>query len=175
MAEGRSEESNTSRRPSVNVDLEEVKFLLSKGFSKTNVAKILGVSRQTLYNRDNASSQINLQKYSRMSTADLDQKVKEIKSNHPNDGEVMLNGHLLSRGIRVPRAKLRASIQRIDPISTAQRRSIAARRRVYHVSGANKVWHIDGNHKLIKWRMVLHGGIDGFSRLYSNFSEMPYQ
>ena len=99
MAEGRSEESNTSRRPSVNVDLEEVKFLLSKGFSKTNVAKILGVSRQTLYNRDNASSQINLQKYSRMSTADLDQKVKEIKSNQPNDGEVMLNGHLLSSGI----------------------------------------------------------------------------
>ena len=24
--------------------------------------------------------------------------------------------------------------------------------------------HIDGNHKLIRWRFVLHGGIDGFSR-----------
>ena len=57
MAEGRSEQSNTSGRPSVNVDLEEAKFLLSKGFSKTNVAKILRVSRQTLYNKDNASSQ----------------------------------------------------------------------------------------------------------------------
>jgi hypothetical protein len=25
--------------------------------------------------------------------------------------------------------------------------------------------HIDGYHKLIRWRYVIHGGIDGFSRL----------
>ena len=24
--------------------------------------------------------------------------------------------------------------------------------------------HIDGHHKLIRWRLVIHGGIDGFSR-----------
>ena len=24
--------------------------------------------------------------------------------------------------------------------------------------------HIDGNHKLIRWGFVIHGGIDGFSR-----------
>ena len=24
--------------------------------------------------------------------------------------------------------------------------------------------HIDGNHKMIRWRFVLHGGIDGYSR-----------
>lgn len=39
------------------------------------------------------------------------------------------------------------------------------RRRVYHSEGVNHVWHIDGNHKLIRWRMVIHGGIDGSSRL----------
>ena len=34
-----------------------------------------------------------------------------------------------------------ASIQRIDPIGTVQRRSIAVRNRVYHVSGENiEVW-----------------------------------
>ena len=33
------------------------------------------------------------------------------------------------------------------------------------MEGANYVWHIDGNHKLIRWRMVVHGSIDGFSRL----------
>ncbi|XP_056111774.1 uncharacterized protein LOC130088816 [Rhinichthys klamathensis goyatoka] len=27
------------------------------------------------------------------------------------------------------------------------------------------MWHIDGNHKLIRWRIVVHGGIDGFSRM----------
>ena len=25
-------------------------------------------------------------------------------------------------------------------------------------------WHVDGHHKLIKWKLVTHGGIDGFSR-----------
>lgn len=30
--------------------------------------------------------------------------------------------------------------------------------------GPNAVWHIDGNHKLIRWRFVIHGGIDGYSR-----------
>ena len=28
----------------------------------------------------------------------------------------------------------------------------------------NSLWHIDSNHKLISWRFVLHGCIDGFSR-----------
>ena len=31
--------------------------------------------------------------------------------------------------------------------------------------GPNRVWHIDGNHKLIKWRLVVHGGVDGYSRV----------
>ena len=30
--------------------------------------------------------------------------------------------------------------------------------------GANSLWHIDGHHKLIRWRLVTHGGIDGYSR-----------
>jgi len=27
------------------------------------------------------------------------------------------------------------------------------------------LWHVDGYHKLIRWRIVVHGGIDGFSRV----------
>ena len=27
------------------------------------------------------------------------------------------------------------------------------------------MWHLDGNHKLICWRFVIHGGMDGFSRM----------
>ena len=29
----------------------------------------------------------------------------------------------------------------------------------------NSLWHIDGYHKRIRWRIVIHGGIDGNSRL----------
>ena len=31
--------------------------------------------------------------------------------------------------------------------------------------GPNSLWHIDGNHKLVRWRIVVHGGIDGYSRI----------
>ena len=88
----------------------------------------------------------------------------QLKQEHPNDGERLMASHLLSIGIIVPRATLRASIHQVDPFNTAVRRSITVRRRVYHVEGPNSLWHIDGHHKLIKWRFVVHGGIDGFSR-----------
>ena len=29
----------------------------------------------------------------------------------------------------------------------------------------SRFYGLDGNHKLIHWRMVIHGGIDSFSRL----------
>lgn len=32
------------------------------------------------------------------------------------------------------------------------------------MKGPNSLWHIDGNHKLIPWRFVVHGCIDGYSR-----------
>ena len=136
---------------------------------------MLGVSRQTLYNKLSTLGQAHFQKYSDISDNDLDLKVRSIKSTHPNDGEVMLAGHLLSQGIRVQREKLRASIHRVDPTGTAERRSVAVRRRVYHVDAANNVWHIDGNHKLIRWRMVVHGGIDGYSRLITFLQCHPEQ
>ena len=27
------------------------------------------------------------------------------------------------------------------------------------------MWHIDGNHKLVRWRLVIHHAVDGFSRM----------
>ena len=77
----------------------------------------------------------------------------------------MITGHLLHKGIHVPRRRVRASIHRVDPEAVAERKSKAIRRRVYHVPHPNDVWHIDSNHKLIKWRFVVHGGIDGYSRV----------
>ena len=29
----------------------------------------------------------------------------------------------------------------------------------------NFIWHVDGNHKLIKWKLVVHGAMDGYSRM----------
>ena len=37
------------------------------------------------------------------------------------------------------------------------------RRRKYTVTYPNKLWHINGNRKLIRWSLVIHGAIDGYS------------
>ena len=44
------------------------------------------------------------------------------------------------------------------------RRSTTVTRRMYNVPAPNSLWHIDGLHCLIRWRIVIHGGIDGYSR-----------
>ena len=151
-------------RPRINVSLDYVEFLRSLRFSFTQIAALLGISRATLYRRLGEGGVNHLSTYTDISDADLDAEVLQIKTNHPNDGERMMTGHLTQRGIIVPRSRLRASIHRVDPENTALRRSLAIRRRVYHVEGPNSLWHIDSHHKLIRWKFVTHGCIDGYSR-----------
>ena len=150
-------------RPAIDVDITDVEYLRNLRFTWTKIADILGISRSTLYRRLDEEGISQHTTYTNITDAELDQKVIAVKNLHPNDGERMMISHLSRRGI-IPRSRLRASIHRVDPVNTAIRRSITVRRRVYHVDGPNCLWHIDGNHKLIKWRFVIHGGIDGFSR-----------
>ena len=120
-----------------------------------------GISRSTLYRRLEEEGLPRSLTFTHISDQDLDRVLEDIKHSHPNDGERLIIGHLANQKITIPRARIRA---RVDPINTVLRRSVTVRRRVYHSEGPNAVWHIDGNHKLIKWRLVIHGGIDGYSR-----------
>ncbi|KAJ8032365.1 P2X purinoceptor 7 [Holothuria leucospilota] len=76
----------------------------------------------------------------------------------------MIAGALDSMGLRIRQA-LRGGMHRIDQERIERRRRHGLHRREYRVAGPNALWHIDGNHKLIRWRFVIHGEIDGFSRL----------
>ena len=144
--------------------MTDVEFLRGMRFSWTKIAQILGISRATLYRRLEEEGVSPHAYYSTISDLQLDHLVQSIKQVHPNDGERMMIGHLAQHNVIVPRARLRASIHRVDPINTAVRRSVTIRRRVYHADGPNSVWHIDGHHKLIRWGFVTHAGIDGYSR-----------
>lgn len=146
------------------MSVEEIEFLRSLRLPYTKIAAYLGVSRSTIYRRmeeNGISAEI---RYTNISDSDLDREIVAIKIDHPNDGERLIIGHLAAQRIIIPRARVRSSIHRVDPENTAIRRSVALRRRVYHVNGPNCLWHIDGHHKLIRWRLVVHGGIDGYSR-----------
>ena len=89
----------------------------------------------------------------------------DIILRHPGAGEIMINGHLRSRDVLVPRKRLRESLMRVDSDGRRQRRLVAINRRTYSCPSPNYVWHMDGTHKLVRWRFIFHVAIDGYSRL----------
>jgi len=155
-------------RPEKFIDFGQVSNLLSVGFKWKKIAELLGVSESFLRKKrknlnETEISDRNLKQFSSISTIDLDLIVREILDNSPNSGEKMVIGALQSRGLKIQRDKVRLSLDRVNPDRNSIRRKIV--RRVYSVGGPNHLWHMDGNHKLIRWRFVIHGCIDGFSRL----------
>ena len=107
----------------------------------------------------------HLDRFSDISDDELDQLIMGYISRHGNTtGESYLIGFIRSQGIRVQRDRVRSSLTRVDPENTALRWACVITRRVYSVPGPNALWHIDSNHALIRWKFVVHGCIDGFSR-----------
>lgn len=62
------------------------------------------------------------------------------------------------------RSGVRECLARLDPRNTALRWAVTVSRRVYSVPWPNSLWHLDGHHSLIRWKLVIHGCTDGFSR-----------
>ena len=153
----------TIGRPRIAVKKEDILSLRRLNYSWSRIAELLEISRHTLYRRLTEFG-INTKKYSTISELELDALVKQVRTEHPNTGEAMLQGLLVHRNIQVPREKLRAAIHRIDHEGTVGRRSSIISRRVYTTPHPNYMWHVDGNHKMIRWRLVVHAGVDGFSR-----------
>ena len=58
-------------------------------------------------------------------------------------------GHLLARGLRVQQHRVRKIQRKIDP--NGPRRLSTINRRVYQVPGPKSLYHIDENHKLIRY------------------------
>ncbi|PIK43879.1 hypothetical protein BSL78_19271 [Apostichopus japonicus] len=103
--------------------------------------------------------------FSEPKNAELDEMVKAAVGKNSSYGEKMVAGLLASKNVHVQRDRIRQSIRRVDPDGVDTRKRVALHRRQYSVPGPNSLWHIDGNHKLIRWRYVIHGGIDGYSRI----------
>ena len=140
------------------------------------MATELGVSRPTIYKEMKRHNIDYVGKFTNHSNEDLKVAMTRIKENHPNAGEVMVRGHLQSQGIVVQRKRLRETLKEVDPVGTQERKRLKIKRRVYSVPCPNYIWHIDGNHKLIRWKIVLHHGIDGYSRLvvFGRFNDNNY-
>jgi len=141
----------------------QVEFLRELGFSWEEIADVVMISRTTLWRRLKELG-ITTGQYADISEAELDSIMSTLVRNFPNSGITMMWGHLRSMSIHVPRRKVSESLHRVNPISVLTRQCTTVSRRAYSVPAPNSLWHIDGLHCLIRWRFVIHGGIDGFSR-----------
>ena len=152
-------------RPRYSISREQLEHLLHLNFDCPTIAAMLGVSLRTVRRRM-AEYHLSVSScYTDIDDPELDHLVREIKVQFPNSGYRMMDGLLRQRGIRVQQLRVREAMHRTDPNGTVVRFADLVQRRRYHVPGPQSLWHIDGNHKLIRWRIVVHGGIDGFSRL----------
>lgn len=113
----------------MNVDVDDVLELRALHYNWTKIATILEVSRATLYRRLEEAG-VSPDDYTPLSDQQLDEVIHSIKQDHPNDGEVLLQGHLLRQGIRIPRHSLRSAIHRVDHVNIVARKRSVVRRRI---------------------------------------------
>jgi len=158
--------NGTPGRPSIIIPKVIIENLRSCGFfSWTEIAKMLQVSRWTIYRRVRDFNIEHLGRFSNISDDELDSLLRGYMSRHGNTtGESYLIGYIKSLNLKVARDRVRESLTRVDPRNTSLRWACVITRRVYSVPGPNSLWHMDGHHCLIRWKMVVHGCIDGFSR-----------
>ena len=151
-------------RPECAIDQMQLTFLVEQGFKTKDIAKVFNCTRCTIERRMSEYC-IEGKIFSSLTDDDLDVKVSDICSLNPLIGEKTVQGRLRHQNIRVQRSKLRASMKRVDPHGVKAWLKHVLHRRQYSVPGPNSLWHLDGYHKLIRWGFVIHGGIDGYSRL----------
>ncbi|XP_065119656.2 uncharacterized protein [Paramisgurnus dabryanus] len=163
----RSETEANMGRPSYCLPSHVIKAHLLLGHTAGDIANLFEVCERTIRRR---MTQYGIRVHDLLTPVDdndLDETVTHILQRHPNCGYKMMVGHLNAQGILIQRQRVQESMRRVDPYGVSIRtlQLNPRRRRKYFVPAPNSLWHIDGNHKLIRWRIVVHGGIDGFSRL----------
>uniref|UniRef100_A0A9J7X8B1 Integrase catalytic domain-containing protein n=1 Tax=Cyprinus carpio carpio TaxID=630221 RepID=A0A9J7X8B1_CYPCA len=154
-------------RPAIPISINVICKYLELRIPVTKIALALRVSEKTIWRRMRDHDIRISDFYVDMTDAELDKIICDIQHMFPNCGYKMVKGHLNGLGLRIQTLRVQRSMRRNDPQGVMER-SLSlhtVRRRCYSVPAPNSLWHIDGNHKLIRWRIVIHGGIDGFSRL----------
>nr|XP_054600126.1 uncharacterized protein LOC129164370 [Nothobranchius furzeri]XP_054600127.1 uncharacterized protein LOC129164370 [Nothobranchius furzeri] len=153
-------------RPRLEIQSDDLKHLLSTALPLEHLAQLYGVSRRTLNRRMKEHGLSVRGCYSKISDDELDVLVRSIKSRMPHAGFRLMKGELLARGHRVQWHRVQAVMHRVDGAGILARMIQLGfvARRSYCVPAPLSLVHIDTNHKLIRYNIVIFGGIDGFSR-----------
>ncbi|XP_055011421.1 uncharacterized protein LOC129409427 isoform X2 [Boleophthalmus pectinirostris] len=184
-------EQGPAGRQRMVVSSDHLLHLLELNLSVPSIAKLMGISRSTLYRRMGDFGFSVRSQYCTLTDEELDQCVREVISRQPHSGYRMVKALLQARGLRVQYERVRASMHRVDTNGVISRTLNLGciNRRTYSVPGPHFLMHIDTNHKLIRYsfyittllvyccicfltffilyyryNIVIFGGIDGFSR-----------
>lgn len=141
-------------RPKLDIKPEQLEYLLHLGFNCPKIADVLGVSLSTIRRRMSEFGLSVTALYSTITDQELDSLVSQIKEDFPNCGSRLMHGHLLRRGHRISQIRVREALHRVDPEGVGIRWSSAVQRRKYAVFSPLSLWHLDGNHKLIRYEQV---------------------
>ena len=133
-------------RPKLAIHREQLEYFLSVGFNKTQISRMLGVCARTITRRMN---QYNLEgiQFSVLTDQELDRIVTEVHRQFPQSGYRQILAMLKCQGIYVKEHSLR----RCDPLGSSLRWFATIKRRSYNVTSPLALWHLDGNHKLIRY------------------------
>ena len=83
--------------------------------------------------------------YSELTDQELEWVVRDIQSQFPTCGNSQMQGHLLSRGIRVQQYRVTEAQRKVDPIGSVMHRLRTINHRKYEVNGPGALWNIDFN------------------------------
>ena len=138
--------------PKLEVPQEQLQFLIERRFNTPQIASLLGVSQRTVERRLRDFNLNISTTYSNLSDQELDAVIRSILRDFPQTGYKRMTGFLKARGLIVQQSRIREAMRRTNPEGTLLRalRIHVIRRRSYQVAGPLALWHIDGNHKLIR-------------------------
>ena len=158
-------QSRCRGRPRIEITEAELLNLIELQFTQVEIAKLYGCSSRTIRRRILEYGLEDSVRFNDISDQSLDELVSQFVNAFPCAGQKTLAGYLQSQAYHIQRWRIRESMLRVDPWGVEQRMRRILHRRKYKVRSPNSLWHIDGNHKLIRWRIVIHGAIDGYSRI----------
>ena len=130
------------------------------------IAEMLNVSMSTIARRLREFGLSTKTNDNSITDEDLDTYVRDVINNFRYYGIRRMKGHLFSMKIKVSWQRVRNSMWRVDPNGLLLRslNLHITHRREYRVPGPLSLWHMDGNHKLIRWGLVIHSCTEGYSR-----------
>jgi hypothetical protein len=103
-------------RPRYDIDVHKLYDLRWMGASWKEIGEQLGIHPNTARNHMQRANLPTERLYSQLSDDELDNKITSIVLKHPFSGAVIVTGHLLSMGLKIPHVRVQASLKRVDPI-----------------------------------------------------------